>query len=324
MVIEDRIYGRLKISEPVIAALIKSAPMQRLKKISQDGAPHFIQPVRDVTRFEHSVGAWYLSYRYGRPIEEQIASLLHDVPHTAFSHVIDFVMNDEHHEYHDRFTKQVILQSEIPQILKGHNIAIDKVLNKEVYDLLDNKLPDISVDRWDYFMRDGHAFGLLPKETVQLFLASVKEKDKQFYFEDVRIAGMFAVLFMNFSRLIWLDPTSHGSFFLVAGALKLALEQGIISEQDTFKTDEIVMNKLRSAKNPAIDALLDRLQPGKDFRYASEAEAEFFGPNKPRYVDPLVEKDGQLKRLSDLVPGMRHYFEEYASNYKYLGVVQTA
>jgi uncharacterized protein len=80
MIINDRIYGRLSVEEPVIAALVNSAPMQRLKKISQDGAPHFIQPVRDVNRFEHSVGTWYLSHRYRRPIAAQIGALLHDVP----------------------------------------------------------------------------------------------------------------------------------------------------------------------------------------------------------------------------------------------------
>lgn len=324
MIINDRIHGRIRIDDPVIVALINSRPMQRLKEISQDGAPHYIQPERDVNRFEHSVGTWYLSYLYKRPIEEQIASLLHDVPHTAFSHVIDYVMKDEHHEYHDKFTKQIIMKSEIPEILKEYKVDLGKVLNKESYDLLDNKLPDISVDRWDYFMRDGHAFGLMPKQTVRLFLDSIKEKDKKFYFKDLRIASMFAVMFMNFSRLIWLDPTSHGAFFLIAEALKKGLNNGVITEEDIFATDEKMMKKLRTQHDPEINALLNRLKPGRNFSYATEAEAEFFGPSKPRFVDPLVESGGKLKRLSDLVPGMSQYFSEYIDNYKYLGVIQDA
>lgn len=308
----------------MIAELINSKPMQRLKEISQDGAPHFIQPIRNVTRFEHSVGAWYLSKRYDRPIEEQIATLLHDVPHTAFSHVIDFVMHDENHEYHDKFTKEVIVKSEIPDICRRHGIAIDKVLNKENYDLLENNLPDISFDRWDYFMRDGYTFGLLPRQTIKLFLTSIKEKDERFYFEDARVAGLFAVLYMNCSRLIWLDPTSHGSFFLIAEALKLARERHIISEEDFFKTDAYVLNKLRAAHDAQVDALLDRLQPGKEFRYATEQEAEFYGPNKPRCVNPLVAEGGKLRRLSELVPGLGNYIEEFKTRYKHLGVVQPA
>ena len=103
---------------------MNSYPVQRLKRISQDGAAHYIQPQRDITRFEHSVGVWYLSQRYGCPIEEQIAALLHDTPHTAFSHVIDFVVQDPHHDFHDRFTRKIILKSEIPQILTEHNVDI--------------------------------------------------------------------------------------------------------------------------------------------------------------------------------------------------------
>ncbi len=322
MIIRDKIYGRIVVDSPVIAELINSKPMQRLKGISQDGAPHFIQPVQTVNRFEHSVGAWYLMSRYNRPVEEQIAALLHDTPHTAFSHVVDFVMQDANHEYHDRFTKQVIMQSEIPDICARHGVDIQKVLNKESYDLLDNKLPDLSVDRWDYSMRDGYTFGLLPKQAVKLFLKSVKERDQHFYFDDARIAGMFAIMFMSFSRLIWLSPTSHGSFFLVAEALKAGLGENVITHEELFKTDEYVWDKLRAAHNSRIDTLLDRLQPGREFAYAGKANAEFFGPNKPRFVDPLVEKGGELTRLSSLVPGLKGYFEEFKDRYHYLGVVQ--
>ncbi|HLL60143.1 MAG TPA: HD domain-containing protein, partial [Candidatus Nitrosocosmicus sp.] len=230
MIIEDRIYGRIEIKDKLIIDLINSKPLQRLKNISQDGATHFIQPIRNVTRYEHSIGAWYLSKLYDRPVEEQIATLLHDTPHTAFSHVIDFVMENEKHEFHDAFTKEIIMNSEIPTILKKHNIELEKVLHKESFPLLDNELPDISFDRWDYFMRDGHSVEMLPKQLIDLFLGSIKEKNQVFYFADVSIASVFSILFMNFSRLIWLDPISHGSFFLLSSALKIALQKKFLTE----------------------------------------------------------------------------------------------
>lgn len=320
MNIHDRIYGELVIDEPVITELIASHPMQRLKEISQDGAVHFIQPIRNVTRYEHSIGTWYLSSLFKRPIEEQIASLLHDIPHTAFSHVIDFVVNDPDQGYHDQFTKQVIMQSDIPAICLRHGIDIEKVLKKEDFYLLDNSLPDISVDRWDYFMRDGFTFGLLPQQTIDLFLHSMKEKRERFYFEDTSIARLFAIMFLNCCRLIWLDPISHGSFFLLAEALKLGIQKKMITEKDFFQTDDYVMHKLKSAHYPPIDALLDRLQPGEHFVYASQAEAEFYGPNKARFVDPLVTIKGTLQRVSTVTPGLQYYFDEFADRYRSIGV----
>lgn len=322
MNVKDRIYGNIKIESPVIIALIKSKPFQRLKNISQDGAPHYIQPIRTGTRYEHSIGVWYLSFIHKRPIEEQIACLLHDIPHTAFSHVVDIVMDDANHEFHEKFMKEVIFSSEIPEILKKHRININKVLNTHNFPLLENTLPDISFDRWDYFMRDGHILGFLPLNLIKEFLANIKKDKEKFYFTDIRLASTFAILFMNFSRLIWLDPTSHGSFHLVAGAIKVALKNKLITEQDLFTDDIIMMNKLRNSKDPKILEFLNKLKPGKEFVYAKKSDADFYGPNKPRAVDPLVKVGSKYIRITKLVPSIGLMFSDFLKDYKYIGVKQ--
>jgi len=322
MQITDRIYGKIDIKSKVITDLIKSKPFQRLKKISQDGAPHYIQPARDVTRYEHSIGVWYLAYRYKRPIEEQIAALLHDIPHTAFSHVIDFVVKDKDHEFHDKFMKKIIINSEIPNILRENNISLKKVLAKENFDILENDLPDVSIDRLDYFMRDGYAIGFLPKNIIDMFLKEMKIVDEKIIFTNQRIAATFAILFVNFSRLIWLDPTSHGSFFLVAEAIKIGLDLGHISQEDFFTDDDTLYRKLENTGNKRIKGLLSRLKPGKEFIYAQKESAEFYGPNKPRYVNPLVRTNNGLERLTSIVPNLEYFFKEFTNNYKYIGVKQ--
>ncbi|MFA6184983.1 MAG: HD domain-containing protein [Candidatus Shapirobacteria bacterium] len=322
MVINDNIYGNIKIKDQVIIDLINTPIFQRLKKISQDGAPHFIQPIRRVTRYEHSIGVWYLSSLYKRSMEEQIACLLHDLSHTAFSHVIDFVVKNEKQEFADEKLKEMINKSNIPQIVKNNGFDLKKILDKNKFPLLENSLPDISVDRWDYFMRDGYTIGFLPKSIIDIFLSEIFEKENVFYFKDLKLASTFAILFVNFSRLIWLDPTSHGSFFLIAEAIKLALDDKLITEEDFFTDDEFLLVKLKSSKNIKIKQLLDRLSPGKEFVYEDECNAEFFGPNKPRFVDPLVENDGKLTRVSELVPSLKFFFEEFVGKYKNLGVRQ--
>ena len=108
MLIKDIVYGDVEIDEPVLIELINSDALQRLKHINQAGASKYIMP-KPVTRFEHCVGAMILLKRLGASLEEQIAGLLHDVPHTAFSHVIDFVFKtckldylDKNHNYHEK------------------------------------------------------------------------------------------------------------------------------------------------------------------------------------------------------------------------------
>jgi HD superfamily phosphohydrolase len=322
MVVNDKIYGEIEIKDQVIIDLINTPIFQRLKKISQDGAPHYIQPIRTVTRYEHSIGVWYLSSLYKRSMEEQIACLLHDLSHTAFSHVMDFVMKNEKHEFADSRLDDMIKKSDIPKIIKKNGFDLEKVLDKTKFPLLENDLPDVSLDRWDYFMRDGYMAGFLPKLLIDTFLSEISEKNDIFFFKDIRLASTFAILFVNFCRLLWLDPTSHGSFFLLSESIKIALDDKLITEDDFFTNDETLLAKLKLSSNIKVKQLLDRLTPGKEFIYEEENKAEFFGPNKPRFVDPLVEKNGKLVRVSELVPSLKYFFDQFGKNYKNIGVRQ--
>jgi len=318
--ITDKIYGKIEFTKPVLVDLINSPPLQRLKKISQDGGPHFIQPVRKTTRYEHSLGVCYLSKKYHRSTEEQIASLLHDISHTAFSHVADFVVGNKKNEFHEEFRDEFILNSEISKILKRHRINLAIVLKKENFWLLENDLPDLSIDRLDYFLRDGYCIGFLPKKLIKEFLADLKIKEKKLCFTNIRIAALFSILFMSFSRLIWLDPNSHGSFFLLANAIKIALKKRAICKKDLFTNDGVLFSKLKNSKIKKVSQFLDRLRPGMEFKYSPKKKAEFYGPSKPRIVNPFVITKNGLKRISELVPSLSYAFEEFSKRYKNIGV----
>lgn len=322
MVITDRIYGEIDVTDQLIIELLNSAPMQRLKHISQDGATHFIQPVWNASRFEHSFGAWYLSKRFNRPLKEQVACLLHDVPHTAFSHVVDFIMNDDNQEFHDRFLKQIVLKSDIPIICQKHGLDIHKVLQKEDYYLLDNRTPELSFDRWDYFMRDAHMIGILPLEGVELIISSARLEDGRFYFENLGVAGQLCMTSIMVCQLGYACATTHGSWFLLAEAMKVALKEKIITEEDLFTTDQTVWDKLKQANNDTIDVYINRLQPGREFVRVSEDDAEFYGRNKARYIDPLVMQDGKLCKTSELIVGLAQYVDDFRQKSQYIGVKQ--
>ena len=124
MEVDDKVYGQTKIEEPVLIELINSSPVQRLKGICQGGPSKYANN-RTVTRYDHSVGVMILLKRLNATIEEQIAGLLHDIPHTAFSHVIDFVFKNDSHEFHEKFHEKMVMNSEIPSILDRHGIDID-------------------------------------------------------------------------------------------------------------------------------------------------------------------------------------------------------
>lgn len=100
MYLEDEIYGKIEVNEPVLVEIINSYELQRLKEISMagyyPGCPEFNNP--EYNRYNHSVGVLLLLRRYGASLAEQIAGLIHDVSHSAFSHTIDYIKKDQEGE----------------------------------------------------------------------------------------------------------------------------------------------------------------------------------------------------------------------------------
>lgn len=60
---------------PILAELIQTKPLQRLKNIHQRGASYLVNLNWNVTRFDHSIGAVLLIRKLGGSIEKQIAGL---------------------------------------------------------------------------------------------------------------------------------------------------------------------------------------------------------------------------------------------------------
>ena len=104
MIIKDKIYGNSEIEDKLVKEIIKTKAMQRLKGLNQYCLPEFIHPGLNTTRFEHCIGVYLLLKKLGASREEQLAGLMHDIAHTAFSHTMDFVHKQEEvQDFHEGF-----------------------------------------------------------------------------------------------------------------------------------------------------------------------------------------------------------------------------
>ena len=92
-------YGVLEVEEPVLLELIDSQAFQRLKSIHQYGVSYYTTHREEYTRYDHSLGVFAILRLKNASLEEQIAGLLHDVSHTVFSHVGDWIFQEN--EYQD-------------------------------------------------------------------------------------------------------------------------------------------------------------------------------------------------------------------------------
>src|SRR3989344_8317667 len=155
IVLKDRMYGTAFIDSPVLIELIQSQPVQRLKGIAQFGVPDEFYHLKNYSRYEHCIGTMLLLKQLEASLEEQIAGLLHDVSHTAFSHVIDWVVGNGHVEdYQDTQHKKVIANSEIGRILKSYGYDPQAISDYHHFTLLESDLPNICADRIDYSLRE--------------------------------------------------------------------------------------------------------------------------------------------------------------------------
>ena len=109
MKINDRVYGNQEINEAILLDLINSNSIKRLKDISQIGMPDEYLSFSGFSRYEHSLGVMILLKRLRANLEEQVAGLLHDISHTPFSHVIDWVIGDPTKEdYQDSIFREFL------------------------------------------------------------------------------------------------------------------------------------------------------------------------------------------------------------------------
>lgn len=204
MIIKDKIYGEVKIKEPVLIELLNSPSVLRLKKISQFGIPDKYYHLKNFHRYEHSVGVMILLKKLGATLEEQIAGLLHDVSVLAFSHVADWVFGSGSkgiEDYHDSIHERFVKKTEIPKILKEFDFDIDRILNEKNFTLLERKAPDLCADRVDYALRE-FKYWLNPK-IVKSCIKELVNYSGEIVFSNQKAALNFAVNYLVLQTKHW-------------------------------------------------------------------------------------------------------------------------
>jgi len=301
MKIKDKIYGEAKIGEPVLLELLKSPSVLRLKNISQFGVPDKYYHFKNYSRYEHSVGVMILLKKLGATLEEQIAGLLHDVSVLTFSHVIDWVFangRDGTEDYHDSIHERFIKRTEIPEILKKFNFSLERMLNEKNFSLLEKEIPDLCADRIDYALREFKLW--LNPPIARNCIKELINYNGEIVFNNQKDAFDFATNFLKLQTQHWGGYQAMIRYHLFSEALKVALDKKILSEEDFYKDEPFVLNKVEKAQNKRIKEILLILKK-KDLKGIKNNSGKRI-VKKFRYVDPKIISNGQLIRLSKITP----------------------
>ena len=167
---QDRVYGRISVEDAGILDLIGCPTFQRLKGVMQAGPSALAFPFKDVTRFEHSLGVFVLLRRLRAPRREQVAGLLHDISHTAFSHAVDFVFTSQEQDHHEHLKPLMLDRPDLARALARLGYSPRDFYDDSIYPLLEQPIPLLCADRLDYFLRDGLACGVVTSDFVERIL----------------------------------------------------------------------------------------------------------------------------------------------------------
>ncbi|HFK1782360.1 HD domain-containing protein [Bacillus cereus] len=304
MIISDVLYGEFEVDQ-VVEELISSKSMQRLKGIHQAGASYLMNEKWNVTRFDHSVGVMLLVKKLGGSVEEQIASLLHDVSHTAFSHVIDYVFHNEDESYHEEIFSSVVKKSEIPAILAkyGYNYE-DILLDDSKWTLLERSAPELCADRVDYTLRDMYTYGYISLEEVHSFLEDVIEVKGKMVLQNIEIAEWFTETYYKEVIDFFMEPMNIYGNDMLAKTLKVALHKRIIHADDFLLEDEELISKLQQCNDPEVEALLSKVHRNVKVK-EDRNDYDLHQKNKVRLIDPPLLREGKIVQSSVVSENIR-------------------
>lgn len=298
MRIEDKIYGEFEV-EGVLEELINTKVVQRLKNIHQGGASYLVNPNWNVTRYDHSVGTMIFIKIIGGSLEEQIAGLLHDISHTAFSHVVDFALNKSNEDYHEEIFERIVETSDIPKILTKHGYDYKDILyNETKWTLLERSAPALCADRIDYTLKDMYSYGYISLVAIKNFLDSLEVKDGEIVINSINAAEWFVNTYYKEVIGFFLNPLNIYAYNRLSNALKVALDNEIITLEDLLQDDNYVLTILKNSKNEEVRSLIQSLNYNVDV-VENKEEYDIHQVNKLRLIDPTVIIDGVLSKASE-------------------------
>lgn len=242
--VSDLLYGNVELPA-VFEDLLATSAMKRLAGIHQSGAIFLVNPDLSHSSLEHSIGVMLLIRMLGGTELEQIAGLLHDASHTAFSHVGDYVFQNREENYHEEMFAEILMNSDIPAVLVKHGYHLDQILDGS-FPILEQPLPHLCADRLDYTLRDALHAGLINRQAAKLFLEHIRIHEGKLVVTDVAQVDWINQLFERLNQEVFNLPLHLYANQQMAVLIRDFLKNGFLNEADLFKDDTFLLNKIRS------------------------------------------------------------------------------
>ena len=164
-IINDPVFGFIKIPTGLLMDIVNHPLMQRLTRINQLGLASVVYPSARHTRFQHSIGAYHLMSGAILSLQQKgcfifdseaeaagAAILMHDIGHAPFSHVLEHTLiSGISHEEISMMMMEVINRDLGGQLTLAIKLFKDDYPKHFLHQLISSQL---DMDRLDYLRRD--------------------------------------------------------------------------------------------------------------------------------------------------------------------------
>lgn len=310
----ETFYGLIDVEEPVVLELIESPAFQRLKNIHQYGVSYYTTHREELTRYEHSLGVFALLRAKGCSLEEQIAGLLHDVSHTIFSHVGDWIFNRQNQDvdYQSLTHLDFLEKSGLAEILRKYEYVVENIQPKqENFPALEQPLPTLCADRLDYNIQGAFHQNFITKEEAISLFQEIQFINGEWVSSNPELLTKLSRYSIFMTQDCWGSPTNYMQSMWLAEAVLHSLEIEAITMHDIrFGIDNVIWSYLLNSTDPFIKKNMQKiLNPSHYYRIVSPEEADFFVTSKFRGINPLMWIDGKYIRLIDIDPALAKEFQ---------------
>ena len=170
-IINDPVFGFIHIPKGLLYDIVRHPLLQRLNRIKQVGLSSVVYPGAQHTRFQHSLGAFYLmseaiqqlcakgNFIFDSEAEAvKAAILMPDIGHGPFSHVLeDTIVRGVSHEDISLMLMEHINREMNGQLSLAIRIFKDEYPKRFLHQLVSGQL---DMDRLDYLRRDSFYTGV--------------------------------------------------------------------------------------------------------------------------------------------------------------------
>jgi len=290
-IVNDPVFGFINIPGGLLYDIIRHPLLQRLTRIKQMGLSSVVYPGAQHTRFQHSLGAFYLMSEAitqlrtkGNEITDKesdgvlAAILLHDIGHGPFSHVLeDTLVKDVTHEEISLLLMERMNKEMNGQLDLAMCIFKDEYPKRFLHQLVSGQL---DMDRLDYLRRDSFYTGVIEGNIGSARIIKMLDvKDDHLVIES---KGIYSIEnFLTARRLMYWQVYLHKT--------SVAYEQMLINS--LLRAKELASKGIELFASPALRFFLYKNIDSKEFYilYNNIDPKEFY--SNPDCLENFIQLD---------------------------------